>query len=83
MLSNQCCGSVKFFTDPDADPDPAIFISDFKGNKKKKFFLLITYFLKVHLYHFSQIKSRKTVGINVFLLFVLDDRRIRESYPYL
>jgi hypothetical protein len=36
---------------------------------------------KVHLHHFSKIisqkKSQKTVVINVFLLFLLDNRRIR------
>jgi hypothetical protein len=38
-------------SDPDADPDPAIFVSD-----------LFAYFiLKVHLHHFSKIKSHKKV----------------------
>jgi hypothetical protein len=38
--------------DPDADPDPAIFVS---GLQHVKF--IAYYFLKVH--HFSQIKSHK------------------------
>jgi hypothetical protein len=48
--------------DPDSDPDPAIFVIEV---------LLITYFLKVHLHHFSNIKSQKevtkAVGMKVFL----------------
>jgi hypothetical protein len=49
-----------------ADPDPAISVIDpqdanKKTNKIKKFFCLIPYFLKVHLYHFSKIKSQKEV----------------------
>jgi hypothetical protein len=40
------------------------------------------YVFKVHLHHYSKIKSHKevnnTVGITFFLLFLLDDRRIRE-----
>jgi hypothetical protein len=59
----------------DSDPDPAIFVIDLQdANKKlpviKKSFSAY-YFLKVHLHHFSKIKSKKrshkTVGINVFL----------------
>jgi len=38
------------------------------------------YFLKVHLHHFSKMKShkevKKTVGIKVFLTFSTYDRRI-------
>jgi hypothetical protein len=50
--------------DPDADPDPAIFVFDLRdANKKiialKKFSAY--YFLKVHLHHFSNIKSPKEV----------------------
>jgi hypothetical protein len=49
-------------TDPDAGPDPVIFVSDLQGVNKKLFFflliLLIT-FLKVHLHHFSRIKVIK------------------------
>jgi hypothetical protein len=59
--------------DPDADPDPAIFIIDLQdANKKliKKSFSAY-YFLKVHLHHFSKIKSQKrsheTVEMKVFL----------------
>jgi hypothetical protein len=64
--------------DPVPDADPDIFVSDLQGvNKKfyflKKFFCLLLYELKVHLHHFSKIKSHKEVKkqlrINVFLLF--------------
>jgi hypothetical protein len=62
--------------DPDADPDPAIFVTDLKDDKKtnlKKSYSAY-YFLKIK----SKKKSHKTVGIKVFLLFLLDDRvRIR------
>jgi hypothetical protein len=49
--------------DPDAGPDPPIFVIDFQeANKKliifKKFFCLLG---KVHLHHFSKIKSQKEV----------------------
>jgi hypothetical protein len=66
------------------DLDPAIVVIDLpdtykKTNLKKDFSSF--YFLKVHLHHFSKIKSpktvTKTVGTKVFLLFLLDDRRIR------
>jgi hypothetical protein len=45
---NQCCGSMTFFgMDPDADPDPAIFVIDLQETNKKlifkKVFLLITF----------------------------------------
>jgi hypothetical protein len=43
---------------PDADPDPAIFVSDLQDINKKFF---AYYFLKVHLNHFSKIKSHKEV----------------------
>jgi hypothetical protein len=60
--------------DPDMDPDPAIFVINFQdANKKliKKCFSAY-YFLKVHLHHFSKIKSQKevgnkTVGIKFFI----------------
>jgi hypothetical protein len=49
--------------DPDADQDPAIFVSDLQKADKKLFFykvfLLIRYFLKVNLHHFSKIKCPK------------------------
>ena len=57
-------------SDPDADPDPSIFIIDLHdANKKlilKKSFSAY-YCLKVHLHHFSKIRSHKTVGIKGFL----------------
>jgi hypothetical protein len=45
--------------DPDADPDPAIFIIDLQDANKKSFSAY--YFLKVDLHHFSKIKSQKEV----------------------
>ncbi len=54
------------------DPDPV------KTNFKRKFFCFLlfedtfTSFLKIKVQ-----KSYKTVGVKVFLLFLLDDRRIR------
>jgi hypothetical protein len=44
------------------DPDPAIFIIDLQATSKKIIFNTIFsayYFLKVHLHHFSKIKSQK------------------------
>ncbi len=46
--------------DPDADPDPAIFVIDLQDFNFKKSFSA-NYFLKVHLHHFSKIKSPKEV----------------------
>jgi hypothetical protein len=68
--------------DPDADPDPSIFIIDLqdankKRIKKKKFFSIVLLGLKVLLHHFSKIKSQKDVTKLFFLLFLLHDRRIR------
>jgi hypothetical protein len=47
---------------PDSDPipDPAIFVSDLKMATKNYFFPSFAYFfLKLHLHHFSNIKSHK------------------------
>ncbi len=45
--------------DPDADLDPAIFVSELQDVNKKWFF---TYsFLEQHLHNFSKIKSHKGV----------------------
>jgi hypothetical protein len=63
------------------DPDPAIFVIDLQDASKKLIFNTIFsdyYFLKLHLHHFSKIKSQKShkiVGIKG--LFLHDDRRIR------
>jgi hypothetical protein len=51
--------------DPDANPDPAIYIIDLRDAKQKtnlttKSFSAY-YFFKVHLHHFSKIKSQKEV----------------------
>jgi hypothetical protein len=47
---------------PDADPDPAIFIIDLQDANKKQ--------------DKKSKRSHKTVEIKVFLLFLLNDRRI-------
>ena len=54
--------SYYFGVDPDPDPDPAIFVIDLQDTSKKLIFNAIFsayYFLKVHLHHFSKIKSKK------------------------
>ncbi len=68
--------------DTDEDPDPAIYVIDLQDfNKKlifKKAFLLITYFLKVHLQHFSKIKvkkksqNRRNEGISYYFFLVTE-----------
>jgi hypothetical protein len=61
------------YMDPDSDPDSAIFVNDLQDANKKLNFLQcfsVYYFFKVHLNHFTKIKSQKsqkTVGIKVFL----------------
>ncbi len=48
--------------DPDSDPDPAVFVIDLQDASIKLIFNTIfsTYFfLKLHLHHFSKIKSQK------------------------
>jgi hypothetical protein len=69
LTTYQCSGSMTFWCgsgyadpclwliDPDADPDPAIFVIDLQSSLKKK--ISAYYFLKIHLYHFSKIKSPK------------------------
>jgi hypothetical protein len=48
--------------DPDSGPDPAIFVIDLEDANKKKIFLFnFLLLLKVHLHHFSKIKSQKEV----------------------
>ncbi len=50
--------------DPDSDPDPAIFVIDLQDANKKLIFkkgFSAYYILKVHLNHFSKIKSPKEV----------------------
>jgi hypothetical protein len=57
------------------DPDPAILVIGLQDGNKKRIFdkksFSAYYFLKVHLHHFSKIKSpkrsHKTVGIKDFL----------------
>ncbi len=92
-LLTQCCGSMTFWcrsgsADPclwlmNPDPDPAIFIIDLQDANKKVFKknLSAFYLLKLHLHHFSKIKSQKEVTklekSRFFLLFLFNDRRIR------
>jgi hypothetical protein len=60
--------------DPDSDPDPAIFVIDLQNTNKKLFLKKVYYFLRYIYIIFKNRKSQishKTVGINVFLLFLL------------
>ncbi len=71
----------------DPDTDPTIFVTDFQDVNKKRIKKKMSayYFLKVHLHYFPKIKSQKEsqiVGIKVFLLFMLDDRRIRKAQKH-
>ena len=68
----------------DPDPNPAIFVIDLQDTNKKliwKKSFPAYYSLRVHLHHFSKIKSPKEVTkqqeSRFFLLLLLDDRRIR------
>jgi hypothetical protein len=49
--------------DPDADQVPAIFVIDLQDANKKLFKKSFSayYLFKVHLHHFSKIKSQKEV----------------------
>ncbi len=67
--------------DPDPAPGPAIFIPVCQDAKEKLFsfkvFLLITFWRYIYIiFSFSKIKRHKRVT-NLFLLFLLDGRRIR------
>jgi hypothetical protein len=59
----------------DPDPDPVFFVIDLQDANKKLFSAY--YFLKVHLHHFSKVKSHKEVIRQVFLLFLLGNKRIK------
>ncbi len=66
------------------DPDPGIFVSDLQDDDLKLLFFLrffAYYFLKLHLHHYSKLKSYKEVTeqweLRFFLLFMLNYRRIR------
>jgi len=86
----QCSGSRTFCggsgpADPclwlmDPDPDSAIFVTDLQEANNFFSTFFACYFLKVHVHHFSKIKSQKEVTkpseLRFFLLF-LRDRRIR------
>ncbi len=72
MTNMQCSGSMTFWGGSGSgssdtcfwliDPDPAILVIDLQRASKKLIFNLIFsayYFLKVHIHHFSKIKSQK------------------------
>jgi hypothetical protein len=68
--------------DPDSDLDPAIFVIDLQEANKKQIFkksFSAYYFLKVHLHHFSKIKSQKEVtnsrcqGFSYFFCSLIKD----------
>ncbi len=66
----------------DSDPDPDIFVIDLQEAKKTNFFIkficLLPYVLKASFFKDKKSKkSHKTVGIKVFLLLLLDERRIQ------
>jgi hypothetical protein len=51
-------------SNPDSAPDPANFVTDLQDANKTDFFkesFSVYSFLKVHLHHFSKIKSQKEV----------------------
>ena len=58
-------------TDPESDPDPAIFVSDLQDAYKKLLFSKVFfayYFFKVSFFKDKKSKrSHKTVGIKIFL----------------
>jgi hypothetical protein len=60
-----CCASMTFwYGSGSTDQYPAIFVIDLRDAYKKLIFLKrfsAHYFLKVHLDHFSEIKSQKEV----------------------
>jgi hypothetical protein len=71
--------------DPDADPDPAIFVIDLqdanKQNVVKKFFCLLLFEGTFTVHHFSKIKSPEEVTklkeSRFSYYFCLNDRRIQ------
>jgi hypothetical protein len=55
------------------DPDPSIFVIDLQDANKKQIFcknFSAYYFLKVHLHHFSKIKSENELKIIKIKVFV-------------
>jgi len=71
--------------DPDADPDPAMFVIDLQATKTKlKKSFSAYYFFKVHLHYSSKIKvqkmsqNSKNQGFSYYFAWQQkDDRRIR------
>ncbi len=61
--------------------DPAIFVKTATKKQKKNLRVFAYYFLKIHLHHFSKLKSPKEVTkkqeSRFFLPFLFDYRRIR------
>ncbi len=91
---NQCCGSMTFWYGSGSagpclwlkDPDPAIFVIDLQdANKKLKSFSAY-FFLKVHLHHFKDKKSKRchtTAGIMVLFTIFAWRWKDLEPDPYL
>jgi hypothetical protein len=80
------CGSGSGSADPCLwlmDPDPAIFIIDLQDaskkiiDKKKFFYILLFEGTFPSLFKDKKWKSHKTAEIKVFLLFLLNERKIR------
>jgi hypothetical protein len=83
LIRIRICGSMPL-TNPDPDLDPAIFVIDLQDASKKLIFNTVFsayYFLKVHLYHFSKIKSQKesqnsrNQGISYYFCMMIDRSR--------
>ncbi len=71
------CGS--WFSDPNLWlTDPALFVSNLQDENENNFYAYS--FLKVHLYHFSEVKSHKevtkTVEIKVFFIFSCENSQV-------
>ncbi len=71
----------------DPDPDPAIFGIDLQDASKKLIFYTNSsayYFLKLHLHHFSKIKSQKesqnsmNQGFSYYLCMMIEESGLQE-----
>ncbi len=71
--------------DPDSDPDPAIFVTDLQKTNLKS--LSAYYFLKLHLHHFSKIKSQKksqnskNQGFSYYFCMMIEESGSRPTRP--
>jgi hypothetical protein len=67
--------------DPHLDPDPAIFVINLQDANRSFSAYYLLFEGTLHIHYFSKIKSQKEVArrqeSKFFLLFLLDDRRIR------